>query len=227
MLTNSNGEIFAGNFEDLTGKKFNMLTVVEPHHIHYPKNSDRLLYWLVKCECGNTAVKSSRTIKSGYSKSCGCLQRLATSKARKIHGEADSRLNNMWYNMKKRCYHKNNPKYKNYGARGIKICDEWKNDYVAFSDWAHENGYNDQMTIERIDVNGNYEPSNCKWIPMLDQAANRTSNKWVYIDGDKYSPLELEEKYNIPVKTIYARIARGDKGESVVRPLGTRQFYKR
>ncbi|PKE18656.1 hypothetical protein [Macrococcoides caseolyticum] len=183
--------------------------------------------WLFKCECGNEKVINKYDVRRGHTQSCGCLHKENTSKARKIHGEADSRLNRTWYNMKKRCYHKRNPKYKNYGARGIKMCNEWKGDYIAFSKWAHENGYTDQMTIERIDVNGDYEPANCKWIPMSEQATNRTSNKWVYIDGIRYSPLELEEKFNIPAKTIYARIARGDTGESVVRPLGQRQFYKR
>ena len=127
----------------------------------------------------------------------------------------------------KRCYSPNSDRYKNYGARGITICDEWKNDYSNFYKWAYNNGYNDNLTIERIDINGNYEPSNCTWISIKDQAKNRTSNKWVYLDDVKYSPSELERIYKISVNTIYARIARGDKGYAVVRPLGQRQFRKR
>ncbi|MCG2236684.1 hypothetical protein K4S13_10730 [Staphylococcus epidermidis] len=227
MLTNSKGEVFEGNFRDLTGKKFNMLKVIEPVRIHNPPKGDRYLYWLVECDCGNTAVKSAKSITTGYSKSCGCLQKIATSKAKKTHGDTDSRLYYIWENMKKRCYKPNSDRYKNYGARGITICEEWKNSYKNFYDWAYNNGYNKRLTIERKDINGNYEPSNCTWITRNEQAKNRTSNKWVFLDGIKYSPQELEKIYKISVNTIYARIARGDKGYAVVRPLGQRQFWKR
>lgn len=227
MLTNSKGEVFEGNFKDLTGQKFNMLTVIEPHHIHNPHKGDRYLYWVVKCDCGNEVIKASKSITTGYSKSCGCLQRKATSKAKKIHGDSDSRLYYIWENMRSRCYKTYSDRYKNYGAKGITVCEEWKNNYSNFYKWAHNNGYNKNLTIERIDINGNYEPLNCTWITMDEQAKNRTSNKWVYLDGVKYSPQELEEKYKIPVKTIYARITRGDEGYAVVRPLGQRQFHKR
>ena len=92
---------------------------------------------------------------------------------------------------------------------------------------AYNNGYNERLTIERKDINGNYEPSNCTWITRNEQAKNRTSNKWVFLDGIKYSPQELEKIYKISINTICARIARGDKGYAVVRPLGQRQFWKR
>lgn len=200
------------------GDKYNRLTAV--------KEIDNRK-WLFRCICGNEKVISKYDVQKGHTKSCGCLQRENTSKAKRTHGDTDSRLYYIWENMKKRCYKPNSDRYKNYGARGIAICDDWKNNYSNFYKWAYKNGYNDNLTIERIDINGNYEPSNCTWITMKDQAKNRTSNKWVYIDNLKYSPQELEKIYKISVKTIYARIARGDKGHAVVRPLGKRQFHKR
>lgn len=227
MLTNSKGEVFEGRFQDLTGQKFNRLTFIEPDRIHQSPKGYRNLYWLLKCECGNSTVKKSTSVKSGYAKSCGCLQREMTSKARRTHGDSDSRLYYVWENMRKRCYKPNSDRYKNYGARGIKVCDEWKDDYGAFMKWALSNGYKDNLTIDRNDVNGNYTPENCSWIPMAEQAKNRTTNKWIYINDQKLSPTDIEEKYNIPVKTVYARIARGDEGEAVARPLGKRQFSKR
>ena len=183
--------------------------------------------WEFQCECGNTKIVSKYDVKRGHTASCGCLAKEGLIERRRTHGESDSRLNHTWYNMKKRCYNHNNPKYKNYGARGIKVCDEWKDDYVAFSKWAHDNGYTDEMTIERIDVDGDYTPENCEWIPMIEQAKNRTSNKWVHIDGRKLSPADIEKRYGIPIKTIYARIASGDRGEDVIRPLGKRRFWKK
>lgn len=200
------------------GDKYNRLTAV--------KEIDNRK-WLFRCICGNEKVISKYDVQKGHTKSCGCLQKENTSKAKRTHGDTDSRLYYIWENMRKRCYKPNSDRYKNYGARGITICDDWKNNYSNFYKWAYSNGYNDNLTIERIDINGNYEPSNCTWITMKDQAKNRTSNKWVYIDNAKYSPQELEKIYKIPVKTIYARIARGDKGHAVVRPLGKRQFHKR
>lgn len=200
------------------GDKYNRLTAV--------KEIDNRK-WLFRCICGNEKVISKYDVQKGHTKSCGCLQKENTSKAKRTHGDTDSRLYYIWENMRKRCYKPNSDRYKNYGARGITICDDWKNNYSNFYKWAYSNGYNDNLTIERIDINGNYEPSNCTWITMKDQAKNRTSNKWVCIDNVKYSPQELEKIYKIPVKTIYARIARGDKGHAVVRPLGKRQFHKR
>ncbi|HGO1685087.1 TPA: hypothetical protein ACK0FJ_002175 [Staphylococcus aureus] len=200
------------------GDKYNRLTAL--------KEVDKRK-WLFQCTCGNKKIISKYDVQKGHTQSCGCLHKENVSKAKKNHGDTDSRLYYIWENMRKRCYKPNSDRYKNYGARGITICDEWKNDYSNFYKWSYNNGYNDNLTIERIDINGNYEPKNCTWITIEEQAKNRSSSKWVYLDGIKYSPHELENIYKIPIKTIYARIARGDKGYAVVRPLGKRQFYKR
>lgn len=223
---NEKGQFVKGNFKDRTGEKVNRLTFLELDRVHVTPSGHRKPYWKVQCDCGSVFSVLANSVTTGHTKSCGCLHKEATSVSRTKHGESDTRLYYIWENMKKRCLNPKVEKYKNYGARGISIYEAWL-DYVEFSSWAKSSGYSDELTLERIDVNGDYTPANCKWITHTEQARNRTTNKWVTIEGERYSPSELEELYNIPVKTIYARIARGDSGESVVRPLGQRQFKKR
>ena len=130
----------------------------------------------------------------------------------KTHGESHTRLHNIWCDMNKRCKH--NPQY---AGRGIAICDEWK-DYEVFAEWARTNGYADNLTIERVDVDGNYCPENCKWIEFAKQARNRTTTKWVEYRGRTMSLAEAAELANLPYKTVHLRIK---KGWSVERALST------
>lgn len=116
------------------------------------------------------------------------MQGKQNQNARKYDPEYDSnsRLYNIYKNMLQRCYNVKKPKYPNYGGRGIVVCDEWKHDYNAFKNWAVNNDYQDDSTIERIDVNGNYEPSNCRWITNLEQMWNRIDTLWVTYKGKQY-----------------------------------------
>lgn len=171
--------------EDLTGRKFGRLT---PIRIDPSKGGDGA-HWVCLCDCGNSVTVIASSLKRGNTRSCGCLKRdfinsIDRSKINhKKHGAFEKqtqveRLYSVWKGMKTRCYQKNNHAYKYYGGRGIKICEEWKNDYAAFRSWAMANGYDQnaahgQCTIDRIDNNGNYEPSNCRFVPMSVQSTNR------------------------------------------------------
>ena len=161
--------------KDLTGMKFGRLTVVRIESEHIPVS------WLCKCECGKEKIVRSGNLTSGNTRSCGCLRNELVAKASKAitkHGMAkdDLRLYRIWQNMRQRC---NNPKhkdYRNWGSRGIRICAEW-DDFKAFYDWAMSNGYADNLTLDRINNDGNYEPSNCRWATMKEQQNNRRNNK--------------------------------------------------
>ena len=145
------------NFEDLTGQRFGNLTVAERVGTDKTVN----VFWVCKCDCGNTTLPiTASALKSGFVEDCGhCLKNQMKKHYTKITTE-NPRIYNIWCAMKVRCYNRKDEHFKNYGGRGIKICDEWLNDFQAFYDWSMNNGYADNLTIDRIDTNGNYEPSN-------------------------------------------------------------------
>lgn len=125
------------------------------------------------------------------------------------HLESHTRLYRIWYSMKDRCNRKKHENYHNYGGRGIKVCEEW-NKYEPFRDWALKNGYSDDLTLDRIDVNGNYEPSNCRWATMEVQSANKRINRFVVVNGEKMIAKECSRKYGIPKSTILYRLDHGN-----------------
>lgn len=154
---------------DLTGQRFGRLTVVRKSG----KDNFRNSTWECICDCGNSSIVSSVNLRNGNTKSCGCYGRERKRNANKTHGMTGSRLHRIWKAMRTRCYNRNFFGFKYYGGRGISICDEWKNDFQAFYDWAMKNGYSDNLTIDRINTNGNYEPSNCRWVTMAEQNKNK------------------------------------------------------
>lgn len=125
------------------------------------------------------------------------------------NGLAKTRINNIYHNMKNRCNNCKNYRYKNYGARGIKVCDEWQNSFLTFYNWAINNGYDETLTLDRIDVNGNYEPNNCRWIPLEKQFYNKTDNVYYIVNKQKKCLSELCKEYNMPYQTVRKRLERG------------------
>lgn len=164
----------------LKGQKFGRLTVLDKLH-NYHKNNR--IYWLCVCECGNLIKVNSSQLVSGQTQSCGCLRKDLLLQRNIKHDKCNTRLYNIWGGIKQRCYNKNQPQYKDYGGRGIAVCDEWKDDFQAFYNWAVSNGYKSNLSIDRIDNNKGYSPTNCRWAARKQQNRNTRQNRNITING--------------------------------------------
>lgn len=160
----------------MVNRHFGRLTVI--NNAGY--TNDHHKKWLCKCTCGNTTIVDGRDLRKGATKSCGCLLKEKAAnrivKMNTIHNNSHSRLYNIWVGMRDRCRRQKNWAYKYYGGRGISVCKEWDS-YLEFKKWALQNGYEENLTIDRINVNDNYKPSNCRWITIQEQQRNKRNNK--------------------------------------------------
>lgn len=154
---------------DLTGQRFGMLTVVSKSGV----DKYGISQWQCLCDCGGSSIASISNLRNGNTTSCGCYGRRRKSEANRTHGGSGTRLHRIWKAMKVRCYDQNFQFYRHYGGRGITICDEWRNNFEAFRDWALANGYEDALTIDRIDNDKGYSPDNCRWVTMVEQNQNK------------------------------------------------------
>ena len=193
---------------DMTGKKINMLTVM-----HKATSQKGRTMWHCKCDCGNELNVSYANLKKGQY-SCGCAKNKRIGERLTKHGMTDTRLFGVWTTMRERCYKPYHKSYKAYGGRGIRICEEWKNDFKCFYDWAIANGYDEnaefmKCTLDRIDSNGNYEPSNCRFVTMKEQCNNRRNNHYLEYQGEKHTIAEWSELLRLSQAMLYKRIESG------------------
>lgn len=190
---------------DLTGHKFGKLTVVGfPTHVPDKEG----VYWKCVCECGNECLIRGKSLRNGHTKSCGCLIHDILTARNIKHGlSKNTSLYGIWKSMKTRCYNVNRSAYKYYGGRGIGICEEWKDDFVAFYNWSISNGYSVGLTIDRIDNDGNYSPDNCRWVSKDAQQSNRRyCIPKIMFEGESHTLSEISKILGINYSTLYARI---------------------
>ena len=205
---------------DLTGQKFGKLTVLE-----LSEYGNGYRKWKCKCDCGNICYIPTKTLRNGTAKSCGCL-RISLLRARvSKHLMTNTRLYKIWKNIKKRCYGNTSYLTKNYKDKGIIMCEEWKNDFKIFFDWAIKNGYDNNSprgvcTLDRINYNGNYEPENCRWISIQEQQLNKSTNRRITFNNETHTISEWAKIINIKPKTLEMRFLRGwDIKKALTTPL--------
>ncbi len=195
--------------EDLTGQKFNRLTVIERD----PSSNTKHIKWICRCDCGNTCSVAGDNLKNGHSKSCGCLNSelvTARNKANATHGDTRTPLYRIWHSMWARCTDPRCASFLRYGARGISVCEEWK-DYLVFRAWALSVGYDydPKWTIDRIDPDGDYCPENCRFLTRQQQSATNRHAVRVEYNGETKCLREWAREYNIPYLTFYNRYRNG------------------
>lgn len=194
--------------EDLSGRRFGLLRVV----CKAAPDKSGNIRWACKCDCGNITLSRRASLFSGETTSCGCER---AKKCRK-HGGYGTRLYRIWVGMKDRCYRSKHIAYARYGGRGIRVCDEWKDDFSAFREWALNNGYDDKLTIDRIDSNGNYEPSNCRWASYLEQENNSSNCTYIEYGGKRMSLADWAREVGLPYTTVSNRYYKGLPIEEVL-----------
>lgn len=199
-----------GKFIDMTGQRFGRLTVID----RAGTANNGGVRWRCRCDCGKVVCVKGSSLRSGSTKSCGCYRKYVLNSSLKTRiqetcdGHSSSRLYIIWQQMKMRCDNPKNTKYARYGGRGIKVCPAWY-DWEIFRSWAVNAGYQDNLTIDRIDVNGNYEPSNCRWVDVFTQANNTTRNVYLTFDGETHTISEWARLTGNSVSTLNSRFRYG------------------
>lgn len=201
---------------DLTGKRFGRLVVIEQAE----RKSNRIA-WLCRCDCGNEKIVIGKTLTNGLTKSCGCLRKELVKANRTKHLKCESRIYITYNNMKKRCFYEGCDHYKWYGGENKTVCKEWlgENGFKNFFEWAINNGYTDELTIDRIDNTKGYSPDNCRWVTPKQNCRNKRNNHLITIDGETKTLVEWCEQYNISETVVRSRIRIGwDDIKSITTP---------
>lgn len=196
-------------FKDLTGRIYGCLKVLRRDSDRIPRNGKPVTMWFCQCECGKTVSVKAYSLTSGHTRSCGCK----SVKHGRSHKE---RLYEVWKNMKRRCIDPSNKRYAHYGAKGVTVCKEWKNDYITFRKWAYANGYEPNLTIDRINNDGNYEPSNCRWATSKEQENNMSRNRLLEYKGNTHTMSEWADILGLSYGAMNHRVQRNWTMERIV-----------
>ena len=212
-------------YEEMIGKQYGNWTVLEYSHsvdnskFRKDRNAfvkDKRHFMLAQCTCGTIRKVRKDGLTSGSTKSCGCLNKRSTT-----HGKSNTRIYRSYKSMKERCYNDRSEIYKYYGERGIRICDEWLNDFQTFYNWSISNGYTDELTIDRIDNDGNYEPSNCRWVDMKAQSRNKRNNVYVTYNNQTKILADWAKEKGMSRGILSARLIKGWTFEEAINtPVG-------
>ena len=206
---------------DLTGQRFNKLTVIG--EAGRAKNGS--IIWACRCDCGTITSVRTTSLRNGATKSCGCFQKAQVKKSNLTHGMTQQKVNEnripriyrTWANMKTRCNNPNTKYYNHWGGRGIKVCEEWAESFEAFFSWAMANGYQDDLQIDRIDNDGDYEPGNCRWVDSDQNANNKRSSLIIEYQGERHTAAEWARITGISQKAIYTRHKAGKSPKEILR----------
>lgn len=190
---------------DMKGKQFTYLTVID----YAGTTGRRRTMWLCECKCGKRVKVDGAHLRDGHTKSCGCYNREQISNLNKKTGKTNTRIHYVYWNMRNRCYRESDSNYQSYGGRGIRVCDEWlgEHGFENFLEWAELSGYKPdakrgECTLDRIDVNGNYEPSNCRWVSQSVQCNNKRTTRRIIINGQEDTVANMARKYNMNYFTL-------------------------
>ena len=187
--------------KDLTGQRFGRLTVIKLDRVE-----NKRTFWLCKCDCGTFKIFGRGLLTSGDAVSCGCYHREHIHEFGFKHGLTNSSLYTKWSGMIQRCCNTNSANFYRYGGRGITVCDEWKNNFISFYNWAINNGYSDELTIDRIDNNKGYYPDNCRWITRKQQMSNTRNNHYITYNGVTHILTFWAKLLNVNVETLRYRV---------------------
>lgn len=200
---------------DITGDRFGRLIVVSSAgHNHRGRTQ-----WLCRCNCGNETKVTTDRLRNGTTRSCGCLYREALGDRVRKHGESyganrRTRLYVIWTNMRQRCTNPKTKSFKNYGERGIRVCNEWDK-YENFRDWAHSHGYSDDLTIDRIDNEANYSPESCRWVSKLVQANNKSNNHAITFHGISLNECQWQRLLHVSSGAFGAYLRRHGESKTI------------
>jgi len=201
-------------------EKYNNLTLIKTFNGKYRPGNGYRKMGLFKCDCGNESIKDYHAVKCGNNKSCMECGRVRTTNAMIKHNLVDHKLYRKWQDMLNRCRNKNVDRFKHYGGRGIKVCEEWVNDFKTYYEWCIFNGWQDGLQVDRIDVNGNYDPSNCRIVKPVEQGFNKQNTFYINYNGERHSLAKLCYEQNLKYRTIYNGMKKGKDFSYYVEKLG-------